>query len=163
MWLSKSRWGELPVEDIPNFTCICVYLCIYLYMYFCHASWPNQKRYRPVIQYTYSHWPYLKRFFFCFFEEMTQRAASLEKLACHGDFLHISSIAFFIYLFICVTLPGKTKNITDLKLGTHTPLAHIWKCFFGKTILRTATLKKLPHHVDFPHIYSIALCFFAAL
>ena len=26
--------------------------------------------------------------------------------------------------------PGQTKNDTDLKLGTHTPLGHIWKLFF---------------------------------
>ena len=58
----KSRWGEQPVKDIPNFTCICVYLFIYLR----HASWPNEKRYRLEIWYTYSHRPYLKTGFFCF-------------------------------------------------------------------------------------------------
>ena len=50
--------GEQPVEDIPNFTCICVnaFVCL------------------------------------------------------------------FIYLFVCVTSPGQTKNGTDLKFGTHTPI-----------------------------------------
>ena len=28
----------------------------------------------------------------------------------------------FIYVCICVTLPGQTKNDTDLQFGTHTPL-----------------------------------------
>ena len=50
--LSKSTGGEQPVEDIPNFTCICVCMAI----------------------------------------------------------------------FICVTPPGQTKNDTDLKFGTHTPI-----------------------------------------
>ena len=27
-----------------------------------------------------------------------------------------------IYVFMCVTSPGQTKNDTDLKLGTHTPI-----------------------------------------
>ena len=53
---SNSMWGEQPVENIPIFPFICVYLCIYL----CHAYWPNEKRYRPEICHTYSHWPYLK-------------------------------------------------------------------------------------------------------
>ena len=30
--VSKSTWGEQPVENIPNFTCICVYfLCVYVF------------------------------------------------------------------------------------------------------------------------------------
>ena len=29
---SKSTWGEQLVEDIPNFTCIFVYLCMYLFL-----------------------------------------------------------------------------------------------------------------------------------
>ena len=32
---SKSTWGEQPVENITNFTCICVYLLEYL---LCHSS-----------------------------------------------------------------------------------------------------------------------------
>ena len=27
-----------------------------------------------------------------------------------------------VYLFMCVTSPGETKNDTDLKFGTHTPI-----------------------------------------
>ena len=26
---------------------MCVYVCICLFIYLCHASWPNEKRYRP--------------------------------------------------------------------------------------------------------------------
>ena len=48
------------------YVCVCMYLLIYV----CHVSWPNEKRYRPEIWYTYSHRPYLK-IFFCFFEKMT--------------------------------------------------------------------------------------------
>ena len=41
---SKSTGGEQPVEDILKFTCICVYLFMYLFVYVCHASWPNEKK-----------------------------------------------------------------------------------------------------------------------
>ena len=54
------------------------HLIICLCIYVCHATWPNQIRYRPQIWYTYSHRPYLKMVFFCFCEKMTLRAASLE-------------------------------------------------------------------------------------
>ena len=68
-------------------------------MYWCHASWPNEKRYRPEICYTYSHWPYLKKKVFCFFEKISLTASSLEKMPCHADFPHISSIALFFYFW----------------------------------------------------------------
>ena len=64
---SKSTWGKQPVEDIPNFNCTCVYGCICLFIYLYYASWPNEKRYRPEIWHTYSHWPYLKTGFFFVF------------------------------------------------------------------------------------------------
>ena len=70
------------------FTCIRVYIL-------CHASPPNEKQYRPEIRHSYSHWLYLKRVF-CFLEEITLTAASLDKLPCHVDFPHISSIALFL-------------------------------------------------------------------
>ena len=31
-------------------------------------------------------------------------------------------VYLFIYVCICVTPPGQTKNDTDLKFGTHTPI-----------------------------------------
>ena len=31
-------------------------------------------------------------------------------------------VCVFIYVFMCVTSPGQTKNDTDLKFGTHTPI-----------------------------------------
>ena len=58
--LSKSTWGEYPVEEILNFPCKCVYLCIYLFIYLCHASGPNEKRFRPENWHIYPQWPYLK-------------------------------------------------------------------------------------------------------
>ena len=65
-----------------------------------------------------------------------------------------------VYLFIRVTSPGQTKNDTDLKFGTHTLLTLSKNGIFvfsKKTTLTAASLKKLPCHVDFPHISSIAL------
>ena len=63
-----------------------------------------------------------------------------------------------IYVFTCVAPPGLTKNETDLKFGTHTPLDNIQKrvfCFFENVILRAARLEKLQCHVDFQYISSI--------
>ena len=55
-------------------------------------SWPNGNTYRPEIWYTHSPRPYPKTDFWSF-EKVTLRPASLEKLPCHVDFPHISSIA----------------------------------------------------------------------
>ena len=71
-----------------------LYVCMYLCIYVCHASWRNEKRYRPVIWYTYSPRPYLKRVFLLF-RKNYPGAARLEKLQFHVDFSHISSIALF--------------------------------------------------------------------
>ena len=57
-------------------------------------------------------------------------------------------------------LLATTKKDTDPKFGTHTPQYHIWVfCFFEKVTLRAASLEKLPCHMHFPHIFSIALFF----
>ena len=40
-------------------------ICVFIYVL--HASWPNEKQYRPKIWYTFSQRPYLKTFFFFFF------------------------------------------------------------------------------------------------
>ena len=72
------------------------------------TSWPKEKRYRPWICYTHSPWPYLKTSFLFFFrKKLTMRVASHEKLRCHGDFLHYSSIALF--LFIAVHAMGSKR------------------------------------------------------
>ena len=43
-----------------------VYLTVCVFNFLCHASWPNQKRYRPEIWYTFSPRPYLKMGIFVF-------------------------------------------------------------------------------------------------
>ena len=92
-------------EDIPNFTCISVYVCIYGGIYLCiyarHASWPKEKRYRPEIWRTYSHWPYLRTGFFVFFEKIPVTAASPEKLPCHVDFWHNYILDCLVCVFFC--------------------------------------------------------------
>ena len=45
---------------------VCINVFIYLCIYLCHASWPDEKRYRPEIWYTYCHRPYLKTYFMFF-------------------------------------------------------------------------------------------------
>ena len=62
------------------------------------TSWPNETRYRPEIQSPHSPIPYLK-IGFRYFEQTTLRRASLEKLSCHVNFSHISSIALLFLQF----------------------------------------------------------------
>ena len=69
-----------------------IYVCIYV-LHLCISVTPpaNEKRYRPEIWYTYSYRPYLKTgFLIVFFEKMTPRATSLEKLPCHVGIFRIS-------------------------------------------------------------------------
>ena len=125
----------------------------------CHASWPNEKRYRPEIWYTHSPRPNLKT---AFFEKVTLRAASLEKLPCQVDFPHISSIAFFMYLFIylCHASWQKEKRYRPEIRYIRSSRLHLetgFFCCFEKVTMSVACLEKLPCHVDFSHISSIAL------
>ena len=95
-----SSWSRIFIISL-------VYLCMYLFMcvfiYLCHVSCPTEKRYRPEIRHTYSHcWSNLKMGF-CFFEKILMTAASLEKLPCHVDLPHISSIALLIIFFIILS------------------------------------------------------------
>ena len=55
--------------------------------------------------------------------------------------------------------PAQSKNDTDLKFGTHTPIDLIYKMiFFSKKItLTAASLDELPCQVDFLQISSISL------
>ena len=58
----------------------------------------------------------------------------------------------FIHLLMCVTSPGQTKNVTDMKFGTYTPIDLIQKrvfCFFYQITVTAASLEKLPCYVDF--------------
>ena len=73
-----------------------VYACIV-------ASWPNQNCYRPELWYTRSPRPHLKTNYLFFFEKMNVRAACLEKLTCHVNDPHISTITLFVY-FLCLYL-----------------------------------------------------------
>ena len=63
---------------------------------------------------------------------------------------------------ICVKSPNQTIKDTDLKFGTHTSLDLISKngFFFEKITSRATSPEKLPCHVDFPHIFSIAVWYF---
>ena len=72
----------------------------------------------------------------------------------------------FVDVFICATSPGQTKNDTDLIFGTHTRIDLILKpvfCFAEKIFVTAACLEKLPCHLFFPHISSIALYLFKFL
>ena len=68
-----------------------VYVCIYLFMYVCHASWPNEKRYRLEIWYTHSPRPYLKTAFFKWprgpLANFTELSSDLHRISTHPAFL----------------------------------------------------------------------------
>ena len=87
-----ASWNQNPREAGREYSYFHLYMCVCIHV--CHASWPNDDRYRPDIWYTHSPGPHLKTGF-CFFEKATLKAASLEKLPCHVDFSHISSIVLF--------------------------------------------------------------------
>ena len=131
---------------------VCIYLCIYLCIHVCHVSWPNEKRYTPDIWRTYSHWPYLKTFFF---EKISETAASLKKLPCHVDFSHIFSIALFaIFRFFNRDFEALAFKIFELGFRIRIPYPRImlnlnfqlitWKiedfkrncCFFWNTLYK---------------------------
>ena len=75
------------------------YVCVFIYL--CHACWPNEKQYIPEIWHTYHHWPYLKRVI-CFIEEIPVTATSLEKTAV--------SRGFSAYLLDCLVFDFFTKS-----------------------------------------------------
>ena len=86
------------------------------------------------------------------------------KSTWHGRSSRLAAVrVIFSLVYVCiyyVTPPRQTKNNIDLKFGTHTPIDFIQKgffCFFDEITLTAASLDKLPCHVDFPHISSIAL------
>ena len=96
-----------------------LYMCIYVFIFV--TSWPNEKLSRPEIWYTRSPRRHLKTGF-CFFEKVTLRAESFEKLPCHVDFPHISSITlFYLYSswFIFMTLTNTTQKCTNFPHSPH--------------------------------------------
>ena len=101
-WLSKSTWGEQPAEDILKFTriCICLFVSRLLAKRKTIQTW-NLAHILPLIL--------SKNGFFCFFEKVTPRTASLEKLLYYADFPQISSIVFFKFK-ITVSMLLKHKN-----------------------------------------------------
>ena len=70
--------------------------------------------------------------------------------------IHVRVFSFIHIYMCCKGPPGQTKNGTDLKFGTHTPLDYIYKWFFirffEKVTLRAFSLGKLVCHMDFPPI-----------
>ena len=87
-------------SNFPLYMCVCFYLFVYLFM--CVTP-PNQTKNYTDLKFGTD--PLLDQIWnrvFRFFEKVTLRAASLEKVQCHVDFPHISSIAssFILLLFI---------------------------------------------------------------
>ena len=92
------------------------YLFVYLFVYLCHASWPNEKRYRPEIWYSYSHWSYLKTGFLFFSKKSPWLQLALKscrvtwifcippRLPCFHLFYLLISLYKWIILFIFTEL-----------------------------------------------------------
>ena len=94
--LSKSTWDELPVEDIPIFTCEC----------FCGCVGGGVVRNLLIKRKSIQTWNLVhvlpktisENGFFVFFEKITPRSTSLEKLPRHVDFPHISIGLLFLII-----------------------------------------------------------------
>ena len=88
-----------------------IFMCVYLCMVVCICVTPpgQTKNDRDLKFRTHSHRLYLKTSFFLF-EKITLRAASLEKLPCHVDFPHISSISLFSVLIKTKQISTSQKN-----------------------------------------------------
>ena len=107
--------GSQSIIFLISLVYACIYVFIYLCMYLCHVSWPNEKRYRPEIWYTYSNTHHLNTHYL--------RAPSLEKPPCHVIFRIFSrQPCVCFHSFVCVMPPGQTKKDTDLKIDTQVPL-----------------------------------------
>ena len=93
IFLSKSTWGEQPVIFFNSL----VYMSV--------GWWfvQNLLTKRRTIQ-TRNLVNTLPSTISCFFKKVTLRAASLEKLPCHMDFPHISSIAWFLFVYVWMYL-----------------------------------------------------------
>ena len=81
--------------------CMCVYVFIYFCIYLCVSRLLAKRKtiltqnLAQTLSQTTS-----KIAYFVFFEKVTLKAASLEKVQCHGDFPEISSIALFRNFFL---------------------------------------------------------------
>ena len=133
------------------------HMCVSMYNVF-HASWPNEKRYGPEIWYTHSTLPYLKTVFSFFFSKKWRWGPVSSKncgVKCH--FPHISPrLPCFIFFFFFWSLTNLCHTSWPHQKITETWISISKKgfVFFGKV---TLSFGKLPCHVDFPHISSIAL------
>ena len=133
--MSKSTWGEQPVEDILKFTRIFMYLCMYLFIYLCVSRLLTKRK--TIQTWNSAHILPLtssQNEFFVFIDQIIVTAASHEKLPCHVDFPHISSIALlwniynltnilpqeFILIFLNVGFVEMLWNIHHLsKISPH--------------------------------------------
>ena len=88
-----SSWLRIFLISLVN---LCMYLCIYLFIsrLLAKRKTIQTSNLAHILQLTLS-----ENGFFVFLDQIPVTAASLEKLPCHADFPHISSIALlFFYL-----------------------------------------------------------------
>ena len=90
---------------------VCVCICIYLFLSSLLAKRKTIQTWNlaHILPLTLS-----KNRFFYFFDQITVTAASLEKLPCHVDFPHISSISLLLLLLLLTTLRSKETILNFL-------------------------------------------------
>ena len=93
-------------------------MCVFIYVFVSRLQAKRKtiqtSNFAHILQSTLS-----KNGFFVFFNQITVTAASLEKLACHVNFPHISSIAFLINCF--KTLEKSRLDNAQFKKKSFTP------------------------------------------
>ena len=67
-----------------------VYVCMYVFIYLCHASWPNEKQQRHILPQALS-----KNGFFCFFEKNPRKTAVSRGFSVY--LLHCLVFYLFVY------------------------------------------------------------------
>ena len=98
IWLSKSTWGEHLVEDIPNFT------CIFVYVFICATSPGQTNNNTDLIFCTHTGIDLILKGVFCFAEKILVTAASLKKTAMSRGFSAYLLDCLVLYCFIhCLT------------------------------------------------------------
>ena len=97
-FLSKSTWAEQPVEDFSNFTCICVYVFIYVFVSRLLAKRKTIQTWNLV---QILPWTLFRNWFFVFPKKWPWGGELASKNCRVTWILRISLIALFYLDFVC--------------------------------------------------------------
>ena len=91
-----------------------VYVCMYEFIYLCHASWINEKRYRPEIWYTRFPRPH-----FLFFRKSDPEGRQPRKTAVSSGFFAYHVDCLILSLFTSLILNPCITPLQCLNFQTH--------------------------------------------